>query len=232
MYVLYKKDRFMMNFMRLLFSLILVVVSTAHADEIVISSSEARQWANTKGHELILALSEPNLATKYAKLDSMMEKEVNLDYVSKFVIGKYAKKMTPMQKKTYTDLFHRYAKSLYKKTKMTFDANAIDFKVTSVTEHEKFASVVCVVKPPKLSEGIEIQDIPVQFKLIRGQDNRIQAVDVAISDVSMVIEYRKRFYQMIKDERENIDWFLERFEAQVTANEESAITNLIGNGTI
>ena len=148
------------------------------------------------------------------------------------MIGKYAKKMTPEQKKNYTDLFHRYAKSLYKKTKMTFDARAIDFKVDSVTEHEKFASVVCVVKPPKLSESIEIQDIPVQFKLIRGNDNQIQAVDVAISDVSMVIEYRKRFYQMIKDEQENIDWFLERFEEQVKANEESAATNLINNRTI
>ena len=209
-----------------------MLMPSAYADEVTITSSEARTWANTKGHELILALSEPNLAAKYAKLDDMMEKEVNLDYVSKFVIGKYAKNMTSEQKKTYTDLFHRYAKSLYKKTKMTFDANAIDFKVASVTEHEKFASVICVIKPPKISENVEIQDIPVQFKLIRGNNNRIQAVDVAISDVSMVIEYRKRFYQMIKDERENIDWFLERFEAQVTANEESAATNLANSGTI
>jgi len=222
----------MIKFIRLIFSLLLVFIASAYADDVTITSSEARLWANTKGHELILALSEPNLATKYAKLDSMMEKEVNLDYVSKFVIGKYAKKMTPEQKKTYTDLFHRYAKSLYKKTKMNFDANAIDFKVDSVTEHEKFASVVCVVKPPKISENVAIEDIPVQFKLIRGDDNQIQAVDVAISDVSMVIEYRKRFYQMIKDERENIDWFLERFEAQVTANEESAAANLTNSGTI
>ena len=219
----------MLRFVRFVLSLLLFAPQIVCASEVAITGAEARQWANTKGHQLIQALSEPNLAEKYSQLDKMMEEDVNLDYVSKFVIGKYAKKMTPEQKKTYTNLFHRYAKSLYKKAKLNFNAHEIDFKIDNVTEYEKFASVVCVVKPPKISESVEIQDIPVKFKLIRGENKKIQAVDVEISEVSMVIEYRKRFYQMIKDEGEDMGWFLEKFEAQVKANEESAVANLIGS---
>lgn len=214
---------------RFLLSLLLLLPQIVYA-ETAISSSEARLWANTKGQELIQALSEKNLAVKYDRLDKLMDENVNLDYVSKFVIGKYRRKMTPEQATTYNQLFHRYVKSLYKTTDLSFDAQTISFKINSVTEHEKFASVVCIVTPPKLEKNIEIQDIPIKFKLIRGDKRKIQAVDVEISDISMVIEYRKRFYQMIKNEGENIGWFLEKFEAQVKANEESAEAKL--NGTV
>jgi phospholipid transport system substrate-binding protein len=214
---------------RFLLSLLLLLPQIVYA-ETAISSSEARLWANTKGQELIQALSEKNLAVKYDRLDKLMDENVNLDYVSKFVIGKYRRKMTPEQATTYNQLFHRYVKSLYKTTDLSFDAQTISFKINSVTEHEKFASVVCIVTPPKLEKNIEIQDIPIKFKLIRGDKRKIQAVDVEISDISMVIEYRKRFYQMIKNEGENIGWFLEKFEAQVKANEENAEAKL--NGTV
>ena len=66
-----------------------------------------------------------------------------------------------------------------------------------------------------------LEKIPVEFKLIRGDENRIQAVDLVISDVSMVVEYRKRFYKMILDEDEDINWFLDKLEDITKANEET-----------
>ena len=68
-------------------------------------------------------------------------------------------------------------------------------------------------------KNIKIEKIPVKFKLIRGLNDAVQAVDLEISEVSMVIEYRKRFYQMIKEEDEDINWFLDRFDDKVRANE-------------
>ena len=43
----------------------------------------------------------------------------------------------------------------------------------------------------------------------------------------MVIEYRKRFYQMIMDEGEDIDWFLEKLYDKTIANED-AIKRITG----
>ena len=77
----------------------------------------------------------------------------------------------------------------------------------------------CTVDPGDVLKNIKVEKIPVKFKLIRGTNDAIQAVDLEISEVSMVIEYRKRFYQMIKDEEEDINWFLDRFDDKVRANE-------------
>lgn len=209
----------MLKFVRFLAVYFCFVVSLAYADTIAVPSSEARLWASDKGQELLTALSEPNTIEKYAKLDQMMTEDVNLDYVSKFVIGKYARLMNQEQKQRYTDLFYRYVLSLYKGTSFNFEPHNINFSIDNVTEHNKFTTVTCLVDPGQLSKDVKLERIPVKFKLIRGEQNRIQAVDVEISDVSMVIEYRKRFYQMILREDENIEWFLDTFEDKVKANE-------------
>lgn len=202
-----------------IFCALWLFASHAVAAPVAITSAEARVWANDKGQELLLTLSETDPIVKYAKLDKMMTEDVNLDYISKFVIGKYAKRMTAEQLQRYDGLFRRYALSVYKRFNLTLNDGSINFSIDNVSEHTRFTTVICTIDPGVLLKNVEIKKIPVKFKLIRGGDNRIQAVDVEISDVSMVIEYRKRFYQMIKDEDEDINWFLDKFNDTVRANE-------------
>lgn len=201
------------------------VILQAHAENVAINSSDARQWADSKGHDLILALSEPDPVIKYSKLDKMLTEDVNLNYISKFVIGKYAKLMSQEQTERYTNLFYRYVLSLYKQFNLEFNPNSVDFTIDIIEEHPLFTTVTCTVDPQQMIDGIAIQRIPVRFKLVRGANNRIQAVDVEIAQISMVIEYRKRFYQMIKDEDEDINWFLDKFDDKVRANEKAFLKN-------
>lgn len=212
----------MSKIIQVIFATFILFIKPVLAEDVAVPSAEARQWATTKGNELLLALSEPDINVKYAKLDKMMTEDVNLDYIAKFVVGKYGKLMNEEQKQKYQALFHRYVLSLYKKANFTFDASAIHFSIDSVTEYPKFTNVVCTVDPGQLTQDVPIEKVPVKFKLIRGVNNRIQAVDVDISNVSMVIEYRKRFYQMILKEDGNMEWFLDKFEDIVKANEEAA----------
>lgn len=213
----------MLKLFKICFLFFLLLIKPVCAQSVAVVSTDARQWANNKGHELIETLGMSDNAVKYAKLDKMMLEDVNLDYVSKFVIGKYARLMNDEQKKRYHNLFQRYVLSLYKQASFNFDAKAIDFSIDSITEYPKFTNVACSITPPALTEDVTIEKIPVKFKLIRGEKNQIQAVDVEISEVSMVIEYRKRFYQMIIAEHENIDWFLDKLQDNVLANEENIV---------
>ncbi|MCM1323479.1 MAG: ABC transporter substrate-binding protein [Acetobacter sp.] len=191
------------------------------ADTVAVNSTDARMWANSKGQELLQVLSEADPIIKYSKLDKMMTEYVNLDYVSKFVIGKYARIMTNEQKERYQHLFQRYILSVYKQFNLNINASDIKFSIDTVTEHPRFTTVQCTIDASNILKNIQIEKIPVKFKLIRGTGNAIQAVDVEISEVSMVIEYRKRFYQMIKEEEEDINWFLDRFDDKVRANEKA-----------
>ncbi len=191
------------------------------ASEVSINAEEARVWANDKGQELLQTLGMENTVEKYAKLDQMILEDINIEYVSKFVIGKYARKMNNSQKTRYNNLFQRYILSLYKQFNIKFTSSNISFSIDDVVEYPKFTTVTCSVMLGEFAGEVPVEKIPVEFKLIRGKQNRIQAVDVSISNVSMVIEYRKRFYQMIIEEGENIDWFLEKFYDKVLANEDA-----------
>jgi ABC-type transporter MlaC component len=168
--------------------MIFAIASTAHAQNVSIKEADARSWANNKGQELLLILSESNLTEKYAKLDRMMMEDVNIDYISKFVIGKYAKFMSNEQKTRYNELFQRYILSSYKQIDLHFDASLIKFTVDDIIEHHEFTTVKCTVDAGKLIKEADASIIPVKFKLIRGRFNRIQAVDLEIAKVSMVIE--------------------------------------------
>lgn len=216
----------MFKIIKLAFLFIVFGVSLASAaPTVAVNNDDARQWASTKGQELLQALANPNQTEKYAQLDKMINEDVNLNYISKFVIGKYAKLMNKEQQARYSNLFHRYVLSLYKQINLTFDTSSIDFSVDDIIEHPKFTTVTCTVDAGKILNNLNTQKIPVKFKLIRGVNDKIQAVDVEISEVSMVIEYRKQFYQMIKEEDEDINWFLDKFNDKVIANEEAFYKN-------
>jgi len=212
----------MSTIFKVLFFCSFLLCNSAFSQNVAIKSSDATSWANQKGNELIQTLGMSNIKQKYSKLDRMMTEDVNLDYVSNFVIRKYARKMDKEQKAKYSQLFKRYVLSIYKQFNLKFNSDNIGFSVDKVVEHPKFTTVTCSVDASKLVKEVELEKIPVEFKLIRGKKNKIQAVDVAISNVSMVIEYRKKFYQMIMDEGEEIDWFLEKLEDKTIANEEAA----------
>ena len=206
---------------KIVFLFSFLLSSSAFSKDVAITSDDAKNWANQKGNELIQTLSMSNVKQKHSKLDRMMTEDVNLDYVSNFVIGKYARRMNKEQKTKYSQLFKRYVLSIYKQFNLQINTKKIGFSIDKVVEHPKFTTVTCSVDASELLKEVELEKIPVEFKLIRGKQNKIQAVDVAISNVSMVIEYRKKFYQMIIEESEEIDWFLEKLEDKTIANEDA-----------
>ncbi|MBR5154113.1 MAG: ABC transporter substrate-binding protein [Alphaproteobacteria bacterium] len=221
----------MKNIICLIFTGLFFIHKIALAVDVDIKSEEAREWANNKGHELIQVLGTKDIVEKHSKLDKMLTEDVNLDYISKFVIGKYLKTMNKDQKRRYSALFERYILSLYKQFNLHFDSSDIAFSIDNVVEHPKFTVVSCSIDANNILkniENLEIERLPVEFRLIRGKENRIQAVDIEISNVSMVIEYRKKFYKMIMEENEEIEWFLEKFEDKIIANEMAAsrVSNL------
>jgi ABC-type transporter MlaC component len=215
----------MFRFFNFILASLLMLSGIAYASKPSITTAEASEWANSKGKELLMTLSEKDMTIKHQKLDKMLVDYVNLNFISKFVIGKYAKLMNSEQEATYINLFQRYVLSLYKRFNLNIDASKVNFTITSIVEHPKYTTVECNIDVSKLLDNPEQLPIPAKFKLLRGTNNAIQTVDLEIAEVSLVIEYRKRFYQMIRDESEDINWFLEKFSDMVEANENNVTAN-------
>lgn len=175
-----------------------------------IPSADAQKWVEDKGHRLLNAFVEPDIVKKYAALDDMLLSYIDLDYVSRFVMGKYWRQMRPEQQVEYQALFKRYALSVYKSFPLNFDSTAISFEIVKATPEENGATVRAKIKINAAdSQGQPpVSDIFVDFKLTE-KNGEIKIIDLKLGESSLILAYRSRFYEMIAKNDNDIDWFLE-----------------------
>lgn len=186
--------------------------------ESALNESQARAFLNDTGQKLIKTLSLSDIQEKHEALDALFDTKVDLDYASKFVLGQYYKKLNKTQKKLYRTLFERYLKSLYKSYPLEFETEDMGFEIKNVQIDEKYANAFAVVDVPPQFQTENFQTVLLEFKLTQ-KNGKIFLVDFKIGETSMLLTLRSRFLQMIKNDEEEMNWFLEDFEDLVLSNE-------------
>lgn len=205
------------HFLQLIIILaVLFCVPAAKAEPI--PEAEAQAWADEKGRLLLTTFREPDLALRYETLDKLFLEHIDLEYISKFIMGKYWKTMTPDQRQTYRELFRRYALGIYKTFPLDF-ASSLTYKVTGVSVRGDFTTVQAVVHVT-LDDKLEPQDINLYFRLHK-QNGKIKLVDITMEQSSLILAYRNRFYEMIAADDGDMEWFLEDLEDLAVSAEEN-----------
>lgn len=202
-------------------SLFLLVLFPGFCYSAPVKDDAAIAWVNDTGHRLIDALSTDDIDNKYAVLDNMFNNDIDLNYISRFVIGKYWREMNKEQQTEYVGLFSRYALSLYKSFPLEFDTKGLGFEVLSVKQYQKFTDVTCLIRLPEEMITEKIDSINVKFKLTQNND-KIMIVDLILGESSLLTTYRTRFYDMIKSLDYEMSWFLEDFTDMVISAEKTA----------
>ena len=192
-----------------------------------ITASEAEVWANQKGRQLLDTFSEPDVKTKYAKLDEMFLNDVDLEYVGKFVVGKYWRQMTPEQRQRYIPLFKRYSLSLYKNFPLSFDFK-INFKITGVKLDRDYADVTADISlDGRQQPGQPAEKFLVGFR-IHKVGGKLKIIDLKLAESSLILSYRGRFYEMLRRNDDEIEWFLEDLELITSSAEQQNQMTLTG----
>ena len=204
-------------FLQLIICLLLFGTITA-ASAAPIPSQEAALWAETRGNALLKAFSEPDLEKKYQTLDKMLLDYVDLEYISRFVIGKYWRQMTPAQKAKYQALFKRYALALYKGFPLSFGEN-LKFRIGRVFPEQNYTTVRTIISLPRQSAENQTE-ITVEFLLSQKQ-KQIKIIDLKLGESSLILSYRSRFYEMVSQADDDMEWFLEDFEMITLSSEKS-----------
>ncbi len=187
-----------------------------------LSTNEALVFAETKGRELLMTFQEPNLEKRYAKLDDMVKKYIDIDYVSKFVIGKYWRQMSVKQQQDYQNLFLRYGLAFYKTLPLDYAKN-ITYQIKGADYDGKFVTISANVAVNL--GGEEPQNVLLVFRLHK-VDDIIKAVDVKVAESSLLLSYRGKFYEMIAQNDGEIDWFLEDLTDLTSSLENSLMQNV------
>lgn len=214
-------------FFRVIIFLFCAVYSMpVQADKLM--ENEAKQWVEEKGKELLIAFGEPDISVKYSKLDEMLVSVVDLKYVSKFVIGKYWRNMSSEQRISYQDLFTRYALSIYKSFPLDFNAEQIKFDIVSVMTEDKKTTVKIKLDISSLLQTNDktLSDIYVDF-ILRKDNKGIKIIDLKLGESSLILSYRSRFYEMIAQNDDDIDWFLTDLGDITEAAERTIQENLL-----
>lgn len=170
-----------------------------------LSEAEALQFASTKGEELLMSFQEPDLAKRYQKLDELFLNYIDVDYVSRFVVGKYWRQMTDEQRVRYRKIFIKYGLSYYKTLPLDY-AKKLTYQIKGAEKDGQFVNVSTIVQVD-LGEQ-EKQNVVLIFRLHK-TGNIIKAVDVKVAESSLLLAYRSKFYEMIAQSDNEIEWFLE-----------------------
>ncbi len=190
-----------------------------------IAPQEAEKWANSKGQEILQILADKNLEKKYTALDGILYSDIDLDGAAKFTVGKYWRKMTAEQQKTYIPLFKRYISSLYKGYPLDLGEGSVKFSISKVSPTSDGADVWCNIQLKNL-DSPNGNGFDVLFSLIKN-NNRIQVRDLKIAESSLLLAFRNRFYKMIHtDNDDEIDWFLEDLQTITNDKEQKNMQNL------
>lgn len=187
----------------------------------ILSNKEALDFAATKGKELLMTFQEPDLNKRYKELDAMFVEYIDIDYVSKFVVGKYWRRMTQEQREDYQNAFVRYGLSFYKTLPLDYAKN-LTYEIKGAEQDGNFVNVATNVS---VLLGQDRQNITLIFRLHKTA-GKIKAVDVKVAESSLLLSYRSKFYEMIARNDGEMDWFLEELTDLASSMEQSLLENV------
>ena len=183
---------------------------------------DAIVFAETKGKELLMAFQEEDLVQRYQKLDEIFLRHIDVDYVARFVIGKYWRQMSEEQKEHYKDVFVKYGLAFYKTLPLEYAKN-LKYEIMGAQKEGDFVNVAAGID---VQLGNEAQKIMLTFRL-HDKSGVIKVVDVKVAESSLLLSYRSKFYQMIAECDNEIEWFLEDLNDLATSMENNLQQNAL-----
>lgn len=195
--------------------ILLCVLGSFEVKAAAISDDEAIAWADDKANLLLSTFAEKDVMLRYQNLDKLFLEYVDLDYVGKFVSGKYWKTMSAEQQKRYLGVFKRYALSTYKGFPLSFAAK-VKYKINGVSHIGDNTNVVAELDLGEEVNGIK--NLLLEIRMHR-KNNKIQIVDIKVAESSLILSYRNRFYEMFARNDGDVDWFIEDLE-EITSSAE------------
>jgi len=205
------------NFLQVIIALLISFIPHTVLSQ-QISGDEAVNWAEDKGRLLLETFQEKNIKERYAKLDNLFDKYVDVNYVAKFVVGRYWRDMSAEQKDEYVKVFGRYVKAIYKTFPLDF-VSRLSYQVLGAEQGQGFTNVNAQIKIAA-DKDIPAQEFLLSFRLHR-DNGEIRLVDIKFAESSLLLSYRGKFYEMIAVDDGDLEWFIEDLADITTEAEQS-----------
>ncbi len=135
--------------------------------------------------------SEVSVAEKDARFEKLFDIYLDLDYIGKFVLGRYWKTATPTQRSDFLKVYRDFNTKTWSKRFDEFKGKHFDFHGTSPSNSE---GQIFVDTSVDTNEGAPVK---VVFRLKEYKDT-YKIVDIIIENVSLAITARNEYTAYIK----------------------------------
>lgn len=160
------------------------LATPAQADD----KADATAFANDLGHKALAVIVDGSLSkeAKQTQLEQLFQENVDIDWIGKFVLGRYWREASTEQQQAYLTNYKAFLIKHYTSNLSEFtDAN---FDVTKVEPSERGGQVVTMhLKRPNAEDTI------VNYTVRRKDDGKFNVYDITVEGVSMITTQRSEF---------------------------------------
>lgn len=193
---------------------VLTVASPASAQ--AQRDAEAESFvANEASQALTILNKGGSTAQKKAEFRAFVDRVADVPAITRFVLGKYARTLSPQQYNEFAQAFRLYANSVYESRLGQYHGEKL--RVTGSVVRKPGDVVVS----SQVVGGQVKQPVEVKWRVLRGADGHYRAVDVSIEGVWLAITEQQDFVSTLDNHRGDIGVLVSQLRSQ-TEQENSA----------
>jgi len=141
--------------------------------------------------------ADVSMAEKDARFEKLFDTYLDLDYIGKFVLGRYWKTATEKQQKEFIAVYRDFNVKTWSKRFDEFKGKNFDFDGTSPSNSE---GQIFVNTSVKMNEGAPVKVI---WRVKDGA--KLKIVDIIIENVSLAVTARNEYTAYIKQAPNGLD---------------------------
>jgi len=134
-------------------------------------------------------------AERFDGIAILVDEYVDLRRTGLFVLGQYARRISPEQKEIYLPLFKKYATQIYQKSLSEYSGQKLEV-TNSVDRSER--DIIVNSKIANAKPGDQFADITVHWRIYR-RDGKMTVFDAGAEGVWLAIEQQSQFKSIISN---------------------------------
>lgn len=192
-----------------LFSALMFMTSAARAD---IDASKAENFIKNVTTQGIEELINTNVseAEKKARFTKLFNEDLDLDYIGKFVLGRYWRTATPKQRNEFIDVYRKLNIQTWSERFNEFKGKHFEFLGTEKAKSKNNDQVYVNTQVP-MQEG---EPASVKWR-VKDTGGKMQIVDIIIENVSLAITAQKEYTSYIQKSPNGIDGLIKDLKAKL-----------------
>ncbi|MFI3242447.1 MAG: ABC transporter substrate-binding protein [Alphaproteobacteria bacterium] len=195
--------------MKKLFAITLSVLIFSNVAHASINAKKAEDFVKKMTTTGIEELVNSNLSAseKTKKFTKLFEEYFDLDFIGKFVLGRYYRTATPEEKKSFIAAYKEYNVRTWSGRFDEFKGKSFDFKGSSASNS---ASQIFVDTEVDMGDG----SVPakVVWRVLEEKDGAYKVVDIVIENVSLAVSARSEYTSFLKNNGGSISALIKKLD--------------------